>query len=209
MPRSSHRQHQGGHSAEFWDDDDLYEDHTVARERNHDVYEDKDVDKGNREEYEDKDVDYNKQTLYRGSRARRTEKSKPAKASASLERDYVMVDYQKHYSFIQTTVNNLISLYLKVLYTHTSLKALALRTMLNTQIENINNIMDGLPDLGLMLKTTVWGHERMVVMERDIHQNYKRFIKKMSQIAALEQQLHPHLDLWYTQEGLDFPDGNI
>ena len=99
MLRRSHRQHQDGSSAEFWDDDDLYEGHTAARERNHDVY-------------EDKDGDFNNLSLDKGSRARRPEKAKVAQATVTLERDYVMTDYQKpyqkHYKFVETIVNNLL-----------------------------------------------------------------------------------------------------
>ena len=196
MPRRSHRRSQGGRSAEFLDDDDQYEGHAAARERNSEVY-------GGIVR------DFNDLSLNKGSRARRTEKAKAAKAGALLERDYVMVDYLKHYKFVETTVNNLLILYSKVLCTHTSLKAMALRTMVNTQIERIESIMHALPDLEYAQKTRPPGDMMMVAMERDIHQKYKSFIKKMSQIAALVQQLHPHLDLWYTQEGREFSDGNI
>lgn len=178
MPRRSHRQHQGGHSAEFWDDDDLYEGHTADRERNRDVYEFKDGDSNrNRKEW--------------------------------LDKGSVMVDYLKHYNFVAETVKYLLILYSKDLCTHTSLKAIALRTIVNTQIKNINRIMYGLPNLEKAQKEISPGHERMVAMERDIHQNHRDYIKKMSKIAALVQKLHPHLDLWYTQDGLDSSYGDI
>ena len=83
MPRRS------GSSREFWDADDLYEGHAAARERNREVY-----------DFEDGDDD---RSRHKGRRAGRQQKAQAAQASAALKRDYVLENYQKHYSFIRST----------------------------------------------------------------------------------------------------------
>jgi len=118
-------------------------------------------------------------------------------------------DYLKRYKFVETTVNNLLTLYRKVLCTHTSLKALALKTMVNTQIERITSIMNELPDLEFKRKVTFYGDTSRVTMERDIRENHQRLVQQMSRIVKFVQQLHPHLDLWYNQEGQPSSDREI
>ena len=195
MSRRSHRQHQGGRSAEFLDDDDQYEGHAAARERNREFYA--------RTHGDDDDL-----PPYKGRRARRTDKANRANAALeALEEDDIMQDYETHYKFIETTVDRLIVLYLKVLDTHTSLKALALKTMVNTQMEAIDMMLSSLPDWGYVQMKTLEGDKERVDTVRAIHEKHKLFIEKMSKIAKAVLHLHPHLKLWYTLEGQDWCDG--
>ena len=123
--------------------------------------------------------------------------------------DSVMEDYETHYDFVAKTVNDLILLNSKVLREHKTLKAIALRTMVNTQMKEINNIMYELPDWGRKRRFELWGETSRVAMQRDIRNNHTRFMRDMKKIAAKVQQLHTHLDLWYVQEGQPLRDGNI
>ena len=153
MPRRSERKHRGGRSADDYDDK-RYEGHAEARERNreghaHKYGDDDELYEGhaaarerNREFYARTHGDDDDLPPYKGRRARRTDKANRANAALeALEEDDIMQDYETHYKFIETTVDRLCVLYLKVLKTHTSLKALALQTMVNTQMEAIDMML--------------------------------------------------------------------
>ena len=120
-----------------------------------------------------------------------------------------MEDYETHYDFVAKTVNDLIQLNSKVLREHKTLKAIALRTMVNTQMKEINNIMYELPDWGRKRRFELYGEKSLMAMMRNIRTNRELFMRDMKKIAAIVQKLHSHLDLWYVQEGQPLRDGNI